>query len=355
MRQTRGRKAPPPPSRNSQHARSNANPSCPTRSNSLLRPPPLHLNVSQHLLLLNRNAFHLLHPLPLEERHQPARAGHDARQRDEETRTPARPVDAIVPPHESRQHGLQKRVQHVRPDDEVELPQRRRGRAHAGQRRIRSGGGRDREGGVRLGRVDGIVVVVRAADGTTVATKDVKPIAARQAKPGAVKSGEAAEGVGPVEGAEAQQVVGVAEAPGDEAEAGDAEESVEDLRVDLDPDAAGGVDGVAGWVAHGRRGVDEEQEEHAAPGDDVQAVDHHEEAERGQEEFPEGFEPDDGGFAPGFLGGWVVAVGVVAVFVGDDWFGVGGWGGGGADAGGCGCYWCIFIWGFDCSIGGIGG
>lgn len=70
-----------------------------------------------------------------------------------------------------------------------------------------------------------------------------------------------------------EQEVEVAEAPWDEAEAGDAEEGVEDLRVDLDPDAARGVYGVAAGLAHCGRGVDEEEEQHAAPGDYVEHVD----------------------------------------------------------------------------------
>ena len=49
--------------------------------------------------------------------------------------------------------------------------------------------------------------------------------------------------------AEFHQVVEVAEAPGYEAEACDAEQGIEDLRVDFDPDAAGGVDVVAFFLA----------------------------------------------------------------------------------------------------------
>ena len=48
-----------------------------------------------------------------------------------------------------------------------------------------------------------------------------------------------------------EEVVEVAEAPGDEAEAGDAEEGVEDLGVDFDPDTAGGVEVAAVFLAVG--------------------------------------------------------------------------------------------------------
>jgi len=60
--------------------------------------------------------------------------------------------------------------------------------------------------------------------------------------------------------------VEIAEAPGCEAEARDAEEGVEDLAVDFEPDFAGAVVVVAAGVAHGGRGVEEQEEEHCAPG-----------------------------------------------------------------------------------------
>ena len=77
-----------------------------------------------------------------------------------------------------------------------------------------------------------------------------------------------------------EEVVEVAEAPGNEAEAGNAEEGVEDLRVDFDPDAARGIDIVAVFLAVGTGRVaheffaaaDQEEEEHATPGDYVEAV-----------------------------------------------------------------------------------
>lgn len=49
-------------------------------------------------------------------------------------------------------------------------------------------------------------------------------------------------------------------------------------------------------MAHCGRGADEDQEEHAAPGDDVEAVDGDEEAEGREDEFEEGVEPDAEGF-----------------------------------------------------------
>lgn len=70
-----------------------------------------------------------------------------------------------------------------------------------------------------------------------------------------------------------EEKVEIAETPRDEAEAGDAEKRVKDLRVDFDPDGAGGEVVVAGGVAHGGGGAAEEEEEHAAPGDDVEHVD----------------------------------------------------------------------------------
>lgn len=117
-----------------------------------------------------------------------------------------------------------------------------------------------------------------------------------------------------------EQVVKIAEAPGDEPEAGDAEQGVEDLGVDFDPDAARGVEVVAVFdavqvlrVAHVfAAAADEQQEEHAAPGDHVEAVKGDQEAERRDEEFPKAFETDEGRFAPGVFWGELVAVWVDA-------------------------------------------
>ena len=121
-----------------------------------------------------------------------------------------------------------------------------------------------------------------------------------------------------------EEVIQVAETPGDKAEAGDAEKSVEDLGVDLDPDAARRIEIVAvfdavqvGGVAHVlAAAADEEQKQHPAPGDDVEPVKNHKEAEGCYGEFPEAFEGDDCGFAPGMFGREFVAIGVDAFGVG---------------------------------------
>lgn len=78
-----------------------------------------------------------------------------------------------------------------------------------------------------------------------------------------------------------QQEPEVAEAPRDQPEAGHAEERVEDLGVDFDPDAARRVECVAGGCAHCGCGIAEEEEQHAAPADDVEHVECEEEALRG--------------------------------------------------------------------------
>lgn len=78
--------------------------------------------------------------------------------------------------------------------------------------------------------------------------------------------------------APSEQVPEIAETPWNQPKAGDAEQGVQDLRVDFDPDAAWGVDVVAGGGTHRGSGVAEEEEEHAAPADDVEHVDCDEEA-----------------------------------------------------------------------------
>ena len=70
----------------------------------------------------------------------------------------------------------------------------------------------------------------------------------------------------------AHEEVEIAEAPGDKSEARNAEEAIEDLGVIFDPLFPGAVDGVAAWVAHGWGCVEEDKEDHGAPGDDIETV-----------------------------------------------------------------------------------
>ena len=94
------------------------------------------------------------------------------------------------------------------------------------------------------------------------------------------------------------------------AQASDAEQGIEDLTVDLEPYLGWTVDVAAAGVAHRGRGADEDQEQHAAPRDDVEAVDGDEEAEGRDDEFTECFESDLDRFPGAVFGGELVAVGV---------------------------------------------
>jgi len=132
---------------------------------------------------------------------------------------------------------LQEGVQHICPDHVVESPQCGRGGADARQRRIRVFGYWEGDGGVGFGVLDGEVPVRGQF------------VAAGEAEPVLVDAGEFAE-VGLFLGeAELEQVVEIAEAPRDEAEAGDAEERVQHLGVNFDPDPSRGVDVVAVFVS----------------------------------------------------------------------------------------------------------
>lgn len=75
-----------------------------------------------------------------------------------------------------------------------------------------------------------------------------------------------------------QQEPQVPEAPRYQPEAGHAEERVQDLRVDFEPDEARRVARGAGRRAHCGRGIAEQEEQHAAPADDVEHVERGEEA-----------------------------------------------------------------------------
>ena len=166
---------------------------------------------------------------------------------------------------------MEEGVQHEEPDDVVHFPEGCGRRTHAGERWRGGVPDGERDSGVRFVIACGVRRGGRARNG--------KEVAAWEAEPRFVDAGEAAEGGLLFHEAEFEEIIEIAEAPGDETKACDAKEGVEDLGVDFDPDAAGGVDVVAvfavvvvGVVAHGAGGVAEEEEEHAAPGDDVEAV-----------------------------------------------------------------------------------
>lgn len=144
----------------------------------------------------------------------------------------------------------------------------------------------------------------------------VQGVGAGESDPASIEAGEAAQAVHfllvPVfllgAQAPAQQEVHVARAPGEQAEARHAEERIEDLAVDLEPDGARAVDVLAvphvlavadGCPAHFGGGAAEDEEEHATPCYDVEAVDCPEEAEGCDEPSPECLEPYGPGFCPG--------------------------------------------------------
>ena len=72
-----------------------------------------------------------------------------------------------------------------------------------------------------------------------------------------------------------------------------------------------------GGVAHVlAAAANEQQEEHPAPGDDVEAVKNYKEAEGCDGELPEAFKADECGFAPGMFWGEFVAIRVDAFGIG---------------------------------------
>lgn len=156
---------------------------------------------------------------------------------------------------------------------------------------------------------------------------DGKLVTSWKAEPGFVDTCETAEAVLSLHDAELEEVIEVSEAPGDETKACDTEKGVQDLRIDFDPDAAGGVDVVAVFtlvivraIAHGAGGVAEKEEEHATPCDDVETVEDDEETHGGNCESTEGFEADDRGFAPRVFGREGVSIWVNTFVVGGGFF-----------------------------------
>ena len=145
-----------------------------------------------------------------------------------------------------------------------------------------------------------------------------KVVGAWKTEPRSVESGKTAESVVLAHNAPTHQKVEVPESPGNETKTCHAEEAVQDLGIDLDPYLASRGEVVTRRMAHGRCGVEEDKEDHGAPGDDIQAVDCDEEAKRRYEEFPKCAETYDGRLLPGVLFGKAVAVGVSACLIWPD-------------------------------------
>ncbi len=75
-----------------------------------------------------------------------------------------------------------------------------------------------------------------------------------------------------LEDAPLDQVVEVAEPPGDQPESSYTEQTVQDLTVYLDPDLASAIVVVAAWVTHCGCGLEKDEEDHGAPSYDIEAV-----------------------------------------------------------------------------------
>lgn len=100
----------------------------------------------------------------------------------------------------------------------------------------------------------------------------------RRPEPGLVLLAQPLHGMSVVPQPRLDQPVQIAKPPRREPKSRDTEQRIEDLTVNLEPDLARRIDVVLAGVVHSRRGTEEEEEEHGAPSDNVQAVDGHEEA-----------------------------------------------------------------------------
>lgn len=110
----------------------------------------------------------------------------------------------------------------------------------------------------------------------------------------------------------AHEVVEIAKSPGHQTKPSHAEERVENLRIYLDPDLSCTAIGVAGRIAHRWCGIEEDEEDHGSPANNVQAIDCDEEAKGCQNESPECFAANGDRLRPGMFLREAVAVWVCA-------------------------------------------
>ena len=121
---------------------------------------------------------------------------------------------------------------------------------------------------------------------------------------------QAAETVGVLAPAPLKQIIEVAEAPRDQSQSRNAEQGVENLRVDFQPFLSSTGVVVVGWVGQRWGSVTQDEEKHATPRNNVQAVDGDEESGGGQEELPEADETNLGGVPFRVLWGELIAIGI---------------------------------------------
>lgn len=233
--------------------------------------------------------------------HDACNAGYDAAQGNEKTRRPRRSIDAVVVPHVEAEDDLEESVPDIVPDDEIHLPAFCGRRADACGRRI----GRR----LRWNRHSGILRVHSLGIsqlGQMLRTRKTKPALVNTSKTTntdlfALRSADPPP----------SPPVKVAKPPRSKAESSHAEEHRQDLGVVLDPFSSWGVDVVAGGRAHCRRGVTEQQEQHATPCDDVETVECDEEASWCTEPLPEAFKSDCERLLPRKLRGRDIAIGIL--------------------------------------------
>lgn len=121
-----------------------------------------------------------------------------------------------------------------------------------------------------------------------------------------------------------EEVEEVAETPRNEPEACDTEEGIEDLGVDLNPNATRRPQVITVFYAVQTFGVahvlataaNEEQEEHATPCYNIEAVNDDEEAQGGDGVFTEGCEANADSFFSGVFWWELIAIGIHSVGVG---------------------------------------
>lgn len=272
------------------------------RPDALLR-GRLGVEVVVFVAFRNRDSFNSLHILPLVVHHDAAEASDYAPQRDKQSGRPRWTFVAVVVPHVEAQDYLKEGVPDVHPDDKVHLPGFRWRRMHTSGRRV----------GYLLNwygnrRVLGVYILRRSIGRKFVRTLETVPPA--------VDAGQASNtSLPPLHSTKSppSPPVQVAKSPRSEAKASDAEQGVENLRIHLDPFPSRRIDVVAGRFTHCRRSIAEEQEEHAAPGDNVETIDGDEESGGGKVPFPERFQSYGGSSCPGNLWGWDIAIGILGM------------------------------------------
>lgn len=195
--------------------------------------------------------WHTLNPLDVFAfvvHHETSKTGDDAAKGHKRTSGPRRSLVSVIVIHVKAQNNLEKSVPHIHPNNVIHFPAPGRRSVDTSRGSVRDFGMRNRHSRV-LGA--GVGCICEWRQGIRAWQSEPPTMYARQSSNAYLfRLGSPQSPFSPE--------VYVSESPGGQTESSHAEEGVENLRVNLDPNSSWRLYVIAGRFAHGRSGIAEE-------------------------------------------------------------------------------------------------